>query len=260
VRLINTRAETLGTSAMFRPGARARWCLFTADVFYEWHTTEHGKQPYAISRQDGNPLMVAGVWDGWRGPAGEIIRSYTIVTCPANATMASLHDRMPVILEAADWPLWLGEVEGDAMTLMQPAAAAVLPGIASECRGEQRAEQWRSAPGPRIIKSVAKAADDGRRIMTGYMAMGLALIGLGTGLRAASLWYQSTKVEVVPSWASWGVIEPTDPNQATIGWIIGQWEADKEAAGLNARAAKWTAAAVILSGLASVAGSCPPPS
>ena len=123
---INARAETLGTSAMFRSAARARRCLVPADAFYEWHRTEQGKQPYAIARQDGAPLMFAGIWDGWRGPDGEVIRSFAIVTCPANATMAPIHDRMPVILEAADWPVWLGETEGDALAMARPAAADVL--------------------------------------------------------------------------------------------------------------------------------------
>lgn len=54
---------------------------------------------------DRAPMFFAGLWDGWRGPDGQVIRSYAIITCPANETMAPIHDRMPVILEPDDWPL-----------------------------------------------------------------------------------------------------------------------------------------------------------
>jgi len=83
-------------------------------------------RPYAVARQDGKPMMFAGVWDGWRGPEGQIIRSYAIVTCPANVLMAPIHDRMPAILEQSDWPLWLGEVGGEALALLRSAGDAVL--------------------------------------------------------------------------------------------------------------------------------------
>jgi putative SOS response-associated peptidase YedK len=56
-------------------------------------------------------------------PHGEVLRTYTVITTAANATMSRLHDRMPVILEAADWPAWLGEAAGDPAALMRPAAA-----------------------------------------------------------------------------------------------------------------------------------------
>ena len=58
---------------------------------------------------DGACLVFAGLWEGWRGPDGAVIRSFTIVTTSANETLQPLHERMPVVLEEADWPLWLGE-------------------------------------------------------------------------------------------------------------------------------------------------------
>jgi putative SOS response-associated peptidase YedK len=110
---------------MFRSSAAARRCLVPADAFYEWKKTETGNQPYAIARQDGAPMFFAGLWDGWRGPDGQVIRSYAIITCPANETMAPIHDRMPVILEADDWPVWLGE-GGDSLPFMRPSGASIL--------------------------------------------------------------------------------------------------------------------------------------
>ena len=112
-RPINARAETVATSGMFRTAFAKRRCLVPAGAFYEWRPEPTGKQPYAIARTDGDPLAFAGLWEAWRYPDGEILRTFTIVTTTANQTMAELHERMPVILEPSDWPVWLGEAEGD---------------------------------------------------------------------------------------------------------------------------------------------------
>ena len=97
-----------------------------ADAFYEWKALPDGKQPYAIARSDGMPLAMAGVWEGWRAPDGEVTRTFAIMTTSANATMQQLHQRMPVILEPDAWSTWLGEDSGAAIDLMRPAANDVL--------------------------------------------------------------------------------------------------------------------------------------
>jgi putative SOS response-associated peptidase YedK len=125
-RPINARAETVATSPLFRSAFAARRCLVPADAFYEWQTTVAGKQPFAIARADGAPLVMAGLWEGWRSPDGEVLRSFTLLTTEANAEMARLHHRMPVILESPDWPLWLGEQPGAPATLMRPAPNGTL--------------------------------------------------------------------------------------------------------------------------------------
>ena len=134
-RPINARAETVATAPMWREAFARRRCLVPADAFYEWRAAPApgvldpgppGKQPYAIARADEAPLALGGLWDGWRGPDGEIVRSFAIVVTAANATMAPIHERMPVILEERDWPLWLGETENDATALLRPAAEDVL--------------------------------------------------------------------------------------------------------------------------------------
>lgn len=86
------------------------------DAFYEWRAIPDGKQPYAIGRHGGSPLAFAGIWESWRDPDGETLRTFAILTTVADGTMGQLHDRMPATLEPADWPTWLGEVEGDAAT------------------------------------------------------------------------------------------------------------------------------------------------
>jgi putative SOS response-associated peptidase YedK len=125
-RPINARSETAPGSGMFRGALAARRCLVPADAFYEWKAMADGKQPYAIARWDGAPLAFAGLWEGWRDPAGAVLRSFAILTTRANRTMQALHERMPVILEEADWPAWLGEGEGEPAVLMRPAADDVL--------------------------------------------------------------------------------------------------------------------------------------
>jgi putative SOS response-associated peptidase YedK len=124
-RPINARAETVVTSGMFGHAFAKRRCIVPAQAFYEWQAGVSGKTPYAIARVDGDPLAFAGIWEGWRSPDG-ILRTFAIVTTTANAQLSVLHERMPVILEAADWPIWLGEQPGDARTLLRPSPEDVL--------------------------------------------------------------------------------------------------------------------------------------
>ena len=125
-RPINARSETAGSSGMFKAALASRRCLVPMDAFYEWRTLPDGKQPYAIARKDGAPLVLAGLWEGWRSPDGEVVRTFAIMTTDANATMRDLHERMPVILDPDTWPVWLGESAGDAPGLMRPAPDDVL--------------------------------------------------------------------------------------------------------------------------------------
>jgi putative SOS response-associated peptidase YedK len=91
------------------------------DAYYGWQVTEGGKQPYAFARCDAQPMMLAGLWDLGIGPRGD-----QVFTTTANATARAVHDRMPVILEPDNWPLWLGEAEGYPAKLLHPPADAVL--------------------------------------------------------------------------------------------------------------------------------------
>jgi putative SOS response-associated peptidase YedK len=125
-RPVNARAETVRTSGMFRNAFAKRRCLVPAAAFYEWQAGPAVKTPYAIARTDGDPMAFAGIWEGWRTPEGDILRTFAIVTTTANAQMAALHERMPVILEPADWSAWLGEIEANPTTLLRPSPAGIL--------------------------------------------------------------------------------------------------------------------------------------
>jgi putative SOS response-associated peptidase YedK len=114
---INARAEEVEIKPAFREAFRQRRCLVPLDSFYEWKKTNTGKQPYAIGLADHGLMAIAGLWDTWRSPAGERVRSFTIVTTTPNKLCAELHNRMPVILKPADWPAWLGETPADVPQL-----------------------------------------------------------------------------------------------------------------------------------------------
>jgi putative SOS response-associated peptidase YedK len=107
-RMFNARAETLTVSPAFRDSLRRKRCLVPVEAFYEWRREGEIRQPYTIARADGRPLVLAGLWDGWRDPATETVRrTFTIVTTAPNDTMATIHNRMPAMLSDDDWATWL---------------------------------------------------------------------------------------------------------------------------------------------------------
>jgi len=123
---INARAETVAASPMFRAAFAHNRCLIPTDAYYEWQAAPDGKQPYAFARQDGAPMMLAGLWDIWQGADGARLRSFTLITTDANDIARPIHGRMPAIIETEDWPLWLGDDEGDAGALLRPAGGDIL--------------------------------------------------------------------------------------------------------------------------------------
>jgi putative SOS response-associated peptidase YedK len=103
---INAKAEGIETRPVFREAFRQRGCLVPVDNFFEWKKTANGKQPYAIALADRKLMALAGLWESWRSPAGERVRSFAIVTTEPNQLCAELHNRMPVILTPKVWPAW----------------------------------------------------------------------------------------------------------------------------------------------------------
>ena len=80
--------------------------------FYEWKATKGRKQPYAIAMKDRSPFGIAGIWENWKNPAGEWVRTFAILTTPANELVGTIHNRMPTILAAAAYDRWLVDVAG----------------------------------------------------------------------------------------------------------------------------------------------------
>jgi putative SOS response-associated peptidase YedK len=105
--MINARSESVAEKAFFKGCLERRRCLIPASGFYEWQKTPAGKIPMNIHLEDQKLFAFAGLWDQWKSPDGSIIRSCTILTTSANALVAGIHDRMPVILEPQSEALWL---------------------------------------------------------------------------------------------------------------------------------------------------------
>jgi putative SOS response-associated peptidase YedK len=108
-RLINARAETLAEKPSFRGSFKYHRCLILADGFYEWKSQPgtKTKTPYFIHLKNRRPFAFAGLWDEWNSPDGSQIKSGTIITTHPNELMATLHNRMPVILPPSAYTQWL---------------------------------------------------------------------------------------------------------------------------------------------------------
>jgi putative SOS response-associated peptidase YedK len=121
-KLINARGETIAEKPSFRGSFKYKRCIILADGFYEWKAQEGAKTktPYFIHMKDRKPFAFAGLWDEWRSPDGGTLRTCTIITTAPNELMSTLHSRMPVILNRADYAQWL-----DAAP--QPQPESLLP-------------------------------------------------------------------------------------------------------------------------------------
>ncbi len=138
-RLINARGETLAERPAFREAFRRRRCLLPASGFYEWRKTSgRQSQPYFIAPSEEPLIAFAGLWERWRDPAGDPLESCTIVTVPANAVVAPIHDRMPLTIGRSAFGAWLD-------TSADPALDALVAG------------------GPRLeARAVSRAVNDPR--------------------------------------------------------------------------------------------------
>jgi putative SOS response-associated peptidase YedK len=125
-RLINARRESVARTAAFREAYQRRRCLVPADGFFEWQKEGRTRQPLLVRRKDQAPFAFAGLWERWPQPGGGVLRSCTIITCPANKLIAPLHDRMPVILASEDYERWLDPSRADGRELLEPYPAAEL--------------------------------------------------------------------------------------------------------------------------------------
>jgi len=119
-RMINARAETVESKPAFRNAFQRHRCLVPADGFYEWRQGPGGKQPMRIARADGQPFGMAGLYERWRSPDGEVLDTCTILTTHANAQLASVHERMPVIVPPDQYERWLDAANVEVAELFAP--------------------------------------------------------------------------------------------------------------------------------------------
>lgn len=143
--IINARSDTVAEKPAFREAIRQRRCLVLASGFYEWSAGADGARlPWYVTRSDGAAMALGGLWSDWHDSL-----TCAVVTLAAGSNMAHIHDREPLILEPADWPLWLGEAGHGAALVMKPTAAGVL-----HSHRVDRAVNSNRARGPQLIEEV----------------------------------------------------------------------------------------------------------
>ena len=126
-RPINAMAETVATNGFWREAWKQRRCLFPVSAFYEWQPRGKAKIPYSIGRRDGRSMGLGALWDEWADRAtGQTLTSFAVITCPANELVAEIHDRMPVVLDPADYATWLDGSPEAAAGVLRPFPAAEL--------------------------------------------------------------------------------------------------------------------------------------
>ena len=130
-RLINARLDSVADKPAFREAWTRRRCLIPASGFYEWSEPVDGrKRPHFIRPGDEPLFALAGLWERWRTPAGDKLETCVIVTTDANAQLAAIHDRMPLLIPRDAHALWLdprSSVADVAQLAARPPTLAVRP-------------------------------------------------------------------------------------------------------------------------------------
>jgi putative SOS response-associated peptidase YedK len=158
--IVNARAESVNDKPAFRNAMRRRRCLFPADGFYEWKDDAGRKHPFCVRPKDRAPIAFAGLWETWMGPHGEELETAAIVTTAANRDLAALHPRMPVIIPAEAFDLWLDCTSFDAMTATSLLDAA--PNGLLEAYEISPAVNRTANDGPGLIAPIAPSAAEPR--------------------------------------------------------------------------------------------------
>ena len=123
---INARAETLAIKPSFKNAFIKRRCLIIADGFYEWQKHSFKKIPFHFSLKSGAPFGFAGLYEIWKAPGGELVKTCTIITTVANELLRPVHDRMPVIVPKGKESLWIDtnfHDQGELMSILKPYPA-----------------------------------------------------------------------------------------------------------------------------------------
>ena len=127
---INAKAETVARLPTFGDAYARRRCIVPVNGFYEWQVTKAGKQPYAVAMANGEPFALGAIWENWWSQqTAQWIRTFCILTTPANTLVSRIHNRMPLILSADDYGRWLGKEPdpADLLGVYCSAAMAIWP-------------------------------------------------------------------------------------------------------------------------------------
>jgi len=161
VKMNNARAEGVFDKPSFRQAVRRRRCLLPASGFYEWQALRTGskvvKQPWFISSADGQPLAMAGLFEAWRAsPEAPWLLTCCVITCEANALMAPIHERMPVLVARQDWATWLSRAQQDADAVAP--LIAVPPAAGLQAWPVSREVSRSASEGPELVLPLPAAA------------------------------------------------------------------------------------------------------
>jgi len=167
--VVNARGESVLDKPAFRNAMKYRRCLIPADGFYEWKATGACKQPYIVQLKSGTPMAFAGLWECWTGPNGEELETAAIVTTGANAVLAEIHDRMPVVVPPEAFDLWLNCQQVDAET----AAALIVPA---------QSDLFEIYP---VSTDVNRVANDGAKLLEPFTQTASDAPGIKTAKRAS---------------------------------------------------------------------------
>jgi putative SOS response-associated peptidase YedK len=124
-RLINARIESVLERPAFREAVRSRRCLVPADGFFEWQGKARARRPFHIALPSGALFAIAGLYERWHGPGSEVVDSFTLLTRPARGVVATLHDRMPLIVDPPGYVGWLDPSAPDPAGLLRALPEAL---------------------------------------------------------------------------------------------------------------------------------------
>lgn len=138
-RMINARVETVAEKPAYKRAFASRRCILPADGYYEWYVEQEGlkpkKQPFFIRRADGASLAMAGIYEVWRDPSkaeddpSALVVTTSVITTSATDDVGRIHDRMPQIIEKANWEEWLNPEMKDVTQALQLLTPATLGGL-----------------------------------------------------------------------------------------------------------------------------------
>jgi putative SOS response-associated peptidase YedK len=143
--VINARSESAFRSPLFREAMRSRRLVVPAAGFYEWGGIGRERQPHAI-RSTSGLVGLAGIWE----PSG----TFAVLTRAANEAVAPIHDRMPIILERAQFAAWLdvaGPSELDVLLRAYPSDRIVTHPVGTRVNRPQVDDPQCLAPAERFL-------------------------------------------------------------------------------------------------------------
>ncbi|KXC07306.1 SOS response-associated peptidase [Microbacterium hominis] len=159
---INARAEEVEDKPMFRQALIARRAIIPASGYYEWKTEDGVKTPYYIHPAGDEPLFFAGLYEWWKDPAKapddptRWMLSFTVMTRGAVGQLGSIHDRMPLFIDADYADVWLDpttENVGDLLDATIDAAPALVDGLMMRQVGREVGNVRNN--GPELIEPVS---------------------------------------------------------------------------------------------------------